>query len=54
MVFPDPEKPAFYAEAEELVRRNQGKYAVAAKMRMGASAMLLSMGLDGFSYALSR
>lgn len=53
LVFPDPEDPAFYRHAEALVKRNQGKYAVAAKMRMGASAMLMSMGLDGFSFALA-
>lgn len=53
LVFPDPEDPAFYRNAEALVNRNQGKYAVAAKMRMGASAMLMSMGLDGFSFALA-
>lgn len=53
MVFPDPEAPAFYRAAEALVKRNQGKYAVAAKMRLGASAMLMSMGLEAFSYALS-
>lgn len=53
LVFPDPEDPAFYRAAEALVKRNGGKYAVAAKMRMGASAMLMSMGLDGFSFALA-
>ena len=42
-----------YRDADELVRRNQGKYAVAAKMRIGVSPTLLSMGLDGFSYALA-
>jgi len=53
MVFPDPEDPAFYAPGEALIKRNQGRYAVAAKMRLGASAMLMSMGLEGFSYALT-
>ena len=53
MVFPDPEDPAFYQAAEAIIRRNQGKYAIAAKMRMGASAMLMSMGLEAFSYALA-
>ena len=36
-----------------MVRRNQGRYAVAAKMRMGVSPTLLSMGLDNFAYALA-
>ena len=53
MVFPDPDDPALYIEAAALIRRNQGKYAVAANMRVGVSAMLLSMGLDNFSYALA-
>ena len=53
MVFPDPEEAALYAAGEALVRRNQGQYAVAAKMRTGASAMLMSMGLEAFSYALA-
>ena len=53
LVLPDPEDPALYRAAEEMVRRNQGRYAVAAKMRLGVSPTLLSMGLDNFSYALA-
>ena len=53
LVFPDPEDPALYRAAEALVKRNQGRYAVAAKMRMGASPLLMSMGLEAFSYALA-
>ncbi len=53
MIFPDPEDPALYAAAEEMVRRNNGRYAVAAKMRLGASPTLLGLGLEGFSYALA-
>lgn len=53
MVFPDPEDPALYRAAEALVRRNNGRYAVAAKMRLGASPTLLGLGLEGFSYALA-
>ena len=52
MTFPDPETPSLYAPGKALVARNNGKYAVAAKMRLGVSPMLMSMGLDGFSYAL--
>jgi uroporphyrinogen-III decarboxylase len=52
MVFPDPEDPALYRAGEALIKRNQGQYAICAKMRMGVSAMLMSMGLEGFSYAL--
>ena len=53
MVFPDPEDLALYAAAEALANRNQGRYAICAKMRMGASPMLMSMGLEAFSYALA-
>ncbi|HRJ41430.1 MAG: hypothetical protein KJZ86_25470 [Caldilineaceae bacterium] len=53
VTFPDPEDPAFYREAEELVRRIDGKYAIAASMRMGLSPTLLSLGLEGFSYLLA-
>ena len=53
MVFPDPEDPKFYQAAEAIIQRNRGQYAIAAKMRLGASAMLMSMGLEAFSYALA-
>ncbi len=53
VVFPDPDDPRLYAEGEQLIRRNRGKYAVAANMRLGVSPVLLSLGLDGFSYALA-
>ncbi len=53
LVLPDTDDPALYRAAEEMVRRNQGRYAVAAKMRMGVSPTLLSMGLDNFAYALA-
>ncbi len=48
-----PESLGLFRDAEELVRRNAGKRAVAAKMRLGVSPTLLSMGLDNFSYALA-
>ena len=56
MAFPSTDDPALYREPAEVVRRNQqsgANRAVAAKMRMGASPTLLSMGLDNFSYALA-
>ena len=53
LVLPDTDDPALYRAAEEMVRRNRGRYAVAAKMRMGVSPTLLSMGLDNFAYALA-
>lgn len=53
MAFPHPADPALYRAGAALVKRNQGRYAVAAKMRLGASPMLMSMGLEAFSYALA-
>lgn len=53
VVFPDPHDPAFYREAEALVKRIDGKYAIAASMRLGLSPTLLSLGLEGFSYLLA-
>ena len=53
MRFPDPESPALYADAEALVKRNVGKYAIGASLRTGISAAHMSMGLEGFSYALA-
>ncbi|MCL4864122.1 MAG: hypothetical protein KJZ93_32235 [Caldilineaceae bacterium] len=53
MVFPDPEDPSMYVAAEALANRNRGRYAICAKMRMGASPLLMSMGLEAFSYALA-
>ena len=53
MIFPDPDDPALYVEGEALVRRNRGRYAVGAHLRMGASPLLMSMGLEGFAYALA-
>jgi len=52
MKFPDPADPSLYEEAKRLVDTNRGQYAVGGRVRLGASAMLMSMGLEGFSYAL--
>ena len=53
MEFPDPTEDSFYHDAKRMVDNNPGGYAIGAKVRVGASAALLSMGLQGFSYALS-
>jgi uroporphyrinogen-III decarboxylase len=53
VALPNPDEAALYRSAEALIQRYQGRYAVIAKMRLGASPLLLSMGLDGFSYALA-
>jgi uroporphyrinogen decarboxylase len=50
--FADPEDPGFYAEAKRIVDLYRGDYAVCARIRLGISPTYLSMGLDGFSFAL--
>ncbi len=52
MEFPDPTERAFYDEARRRVDANRGEFAVGARIRLGASPMLMSMGIDGFAYAL--
>jgi uroporphyrinogen decarboxylase len=51
MVFPDPNDEALYANAREVLE-DKGEYAAAAAVKLGAAPTLMSMGLDGFSYAL--
>jgi uroporphyrinogen decarboxylase len=53
MEFPDPDDDSVYEDVERFVEKYGGeKYAIFARIRLGASPTLLSMGLDGFSYAL--
>ncbi len=52
MQFPDPDDPALYTSARRLVDENRGERAIFARIRLGASPLLLSMGLENFSYAL--
>jgi uroporphyrinogen decarboxylase len=49
----DPTDPALYTELETLIRRNDGRRAIIGKTRLGLSAMLMSMDLEGFSLALA-
>jgi len=51
MVFPDPEDPALYRDAERIFAE-RGDKAAAAAVKLGAAPTLISMGLEGFSYAL--
>lgn len=53
MVFPDPESPSLYHEAEAMIRAGGHRYAVGATLRSGISAVTMSMGLEGLSYALA-
>ena len=50
---PDPDDGSFYDEAKRFVERyGRSGYALCVRTRLGASAMLNSMGLDNFSYNL--
>ena len=51
MVFPDPHSDAFYEPAVQFVKA-KGDLAACAVMYMGIDPTILSMGLQGFSYAL--
>jgi uroporphyrinogen decarboxylase len=51
MVFPDPHHPALYQNARRVLDE-RGDYASAAAIKLGVAPMLVSMGLDGFAYAL--
>jgi uroporphyrinogen decarboxylase len=52
MEFPDPGDPALYRDAQRVLDE-KGDYAAAAAIKLGVAPMLMSMGLDGFSYALA-
>lgn len=51
MVFPDPHSPALYEDAQRVLDE-RGDHAAAAAIKLGVAPALLSMGLDGFAYAL--
>jgi len=52
MAFPDPDDPALYTDAREILD-HRGDFAAAAAIKLGVAPTLISMGLDGFSYALA-
>ncbi|NLF14354.1 MAG: hypothetical protein GX597_21420 [Anaerolineaceae bacterium] len=51
MVFPDPDDPALYAAARRVLD-DRGEHACAAAVKLGVAPTLVSMGIDGFSFAL--
>jgi uroporphyrinogen decarboxylase len=51
MVFPDPTDPGLYAAAQRVLDE-RGDYAAAAAIKLGVAPMLMSMGVDGFAFAL--
>ncbi len=48
---PDPNHPARYERVAQWLREYRDEYAVFARIRLGASSTIESMGLDEFSYA---
>ncbi len=52
MVFPDPYDPALYENAQKVLD-DKGDKATAVAIKLGPAPTLMSMGLDGFSYALA-
>jgi hypothetical protein len=51
---PNPDDEAFYEDAKKFIGKYKGSgYALCARTRLGASAVLNSMGLDSFSYNLA-
>ena len=52
MILPDPTDESLYEPIREILEKYGNRYAVHARIRLGASPTLLSMGMEGFSYAL--
>ncbi len=51
---PDPDNESFYEEAKRFIDKYKDSgYALCARTRLGASAMMNSMGLESFSYNLA-
>jgi uroporphyrinogen-III decarboxylase len=51
MVFPDPHHPSLYEGARRLLAE-KGDLAACASIKLGVAPTLITMGLDGFSFAL--
>lgn len=51
---PDPHDPAFYDGAKKFIEKyGNSDLALCGRIRLGVSSSLLSMGMEGFSYALA-
>ena len=51
-IMPDPDDENMYKQIKELIKLFKGDFAMYARIRLGASPALLSMGMEGFSYSL--
>jgi uroporphyrinogen-III decarboxylase len=49
---PDPDDEKLLRQIEKMIRQYKGDFAMGARVRIGASPSLLSMGMDNFSYML--
>lgn len=52
MILPDPYDKSIYEDAQQVLD-SKGDRAAGAAIKLGVAPMLMSMGLDGFSYALA-
>lgn len=50
MILPDPDDEKIYKPAREFCKRHKGEYALYAKIRLGISFILNSMGMEDFAY----
>lgn len=53
IIMPDPDDEELYKKVKLLIDRYKGDYAMYARIRLGASPTLLSMGMTGFAYNLA-
>jgi uroporphyrinogen decarboxylase len=52
VIMPDPDDDELYREVQTMIDRYKGDHAMYARVRLGASPTLLSMGMEEFSYSL--
>jgi Uroporphyrinogen-III decarboxylase len=53
IIMPDPDNENLYKKIKLLLDRYKGNFAIYARIRLGASPTLLSMGMTGFAYNLA-
>ena len=50
---PDPDDPALFRKIETMIRRYKGEFALGARIRLGASPTILSMGMENLAASLA-
>jgi len=53
VILPDPDDAHLYRRLESMISEVKGDRAIYARIRLGGSSTLLSIGMEGFSYALA-